>query len=304
MSATIGDNRAPLTPPDELENRIELEHVELFDQAMALDAAGLKLPTEPATDEEADQLADHAVALRTLGGRIEKLRTEAGRPYLEGQRVINRVFGAYGETCDAGIKEMTRRVDVFRRAKEARERRDREIAEAAQRAIAAEQRAQAEAAADAAREAQEKAEAAAEALKRANTAEALAEAEAALRASEAQASEQRLEADRHAQEAAQAESAADANAHAASAPASGRLSAGGASTVGTKRWMHRIDDASKLLASLGPLANWLSNDAVSQALGAAVRDGVRDPPDGNAFPGVVIFQSNDTVIRGSRRPRS
>lgn len=304
MSETLGHNNPPLTPPDELEALLELEHVELFDAAMALDAAGLKLPTEPASDEDVDKLSDHVVALRTLNGKIESQRTTTGRPYLEGQRVINRVFGAYGETCDAGIKEMTRRVDVFRRAKEARERRDREIAETEQRRIAKEAADAAEAATAAAKKAQEEADAAEAALKQARTPEELAQAETALRTSEQAASGHRQEADQLAQEAAQAESAADANAAAAAKPATGRVSAGGAAAVGSHRWIARIADAEKLFYSLGPLAQWFSNDTIMQALGAAVRDGVRDGPEGPAFPGVVIGQEAVTTIRNTTRRRS
>jgi hypothetical protein len=305
MSETlIGDNSGDvILHPVKLAERLELEHVELFDRAMALDAAGLKLPLEPQTDEESGALSDHVVALRSLAADAERARVEVGRPYLEGQRVTNATFAQIKEPCETGMKEFTRRVDAYRKAKEARERRQREIAEQAERARAAEAQRLADEAAAAARKSQEEADAAAAALKTAKTPEELAAAEQSLRDAEADASAQRRAAERHTEEVGQAEHAADANARAAAAPALGTLSTGGASSGGSRRWVGRITDREKVLASLGPLGKWISNDAITQAIAAAVRDGVRDTKEAPAFAGVSINHEEHTVIRSARKPK-
>lgn len=299
----LGDNKPPLEPAESLEKRLDLEQAALIGEAAALDVEFFKLPPDPATDEECAAVSGHVAKIKALNKKLEDARTTTGRPYLEANRVINGWFKEMTDPLALTADGLTKKVAAYARAKgerEAAERRQREAAErAAAEAARAEEQRQRAAADAAARSAEE----AAARIRQAATPEARGEAETQMRQAEAQAGELREAAEASGKTAAQAERKADGHERAAGGDLT-RLSrvAGATATASvSKVWAYTITDARKLLATLGPLAPYLSEMTISDAVARAVRE----QSQGGArptivLPGVDIFQTDRANIRAAR----
>jgi hypothetical protein len=171
--AMIGGNRAPLDQPDELKPRLERDHAELIAAIAQAELERFALPEEPATDEECAQLTEFVVKLKGLAKRLEDQRTAEGRPYLDGQRVVNAFFGAFSadldKQTDARTGELTKRIGAYARAKAAREQAERIEKERLQREEARRLEQEAEDKRKAAEESQRQADEAAAKIRAAET---------------------------------------------------------------------------------------------------------------------------------------
>lgn len=303
--AVSGSNFPPLDPPDTVEARIEREHAALFVEAAGLESEAFALPDTPKTDAECATITDHVVRVRRIAKRLDDARTEFGRPYLDATRKINALFGELHTPLvekKTGLADrLTERVGIYARAKEEaeraerleRERIEREKAEAARRE---EDRKRQEAEA-----AQRAADEAAARVRAAQDAESRRAAQEEMQRQETIAAAARKDADKAEEEAGKSERRADVQARAAEGPGLGRVSAAGSTSSVTKRWTHVITDADKLMASLGPLGAYLSNDTISQALARAVREAAAaGRADRLVLPGCRVFEESHTNVRAAR----
>lgn len=304
---SLGGNNPPLDGPDHLGGRLERDHAALFAEVMALDVERFALPEAPETDDECAVVQDFIIKVKRVAKRLDDTRTEAGRPYLDAGRVINALFNDYREPLiekRTGLADrLTERVTIYNNAKAEKERaerleRERQERERAEVARREEQRQREEAEA-----AQRRADEAA-AQVRAATDKASREAAAArMREEERAAAAARREAETQASAAASADRKADQNERAASAPTGqlGRVSEGGSTSSVSRKWTHTITDAGKLMASLGPLGEYLSNDTISQALARAVRErAAAGSIETFVVPGCRFFQEAKTNITARR----
>jgi hypothetical protein len=303
----MGANVPPLDRADQLHPRLEREYADLLAEVAQVEADSFALPEAPDTDEAAATLSDHVIKAKGVLKRIEEARTDVGRPYLEGQRVINAWFGEAGELLadkDTGVvARLTARVGVYNKAKAAREEADRlaaarEAERRAQEARAEERRKQEEADAAARRAEEAQAE-----IRRAADAEARKAAEAKMREADAEAAKLRKEATGAGKDAAKAERQAEQNERAASGATGNlsRVSAGGSTSSVTKFWTHTILDADALMASLGPLGPFLGNGVIMEALARAVREAAQaGRADKLVLPGCRVFPDSKTNISARR----
>lgn len=307
MPAGVGDNRPPLDDADHVGKRLEREHAALLAEASNLEAESYALPEAPETDADSAKISDFVIRVKRVAKRLDDTRTEAGRPYLEAGRVINALFNDYREPLiekRTGLADrLTERVTIYNNSKAEKERAERLERERQERARADEARREEQRKRDEAEAAQRRADEAA-AQVRAATDKATREAAAAkMREEERTAASARREAETQATTAASAERKADQNERAASAPTGqlGRVSDGGSTSSVSRKWTHTITDAGKLMASLGPLGEYLSNDTISQALARAVRErAAAGSIETFVVPGCRFFQEAKTNITARR----
>lgn len=305
--ASMGDNFPPLDPPERITARLEREHAALLSEAANLEAESYGLPETPATDEEAAQVSDHIVKVKRVAAKLEDARTEAGRPYLEGQRNINTLFNDYrGPLVDKKtglVDRLSERVGIYNRAKEERERGERLERERLAREEAEAQRREEQRLRDVAEAAERAEQEAAARLRAAADQKARDAAQAEMQRQSAAAAAARKGADGAEKAAEKSERRADVDARVAAAPtgALGRVSAAGSTSSVTKFWTHTITDAGALMKSLGPLAEYLSNDTISQALARAVRErAAAGSIENYVVPGVRFWQDSRTNVRAAR----
>lgn len=294
--AVAGANKPPLDAGPDLVARLELEEAATIDAVMALEARRLKLPASPATDEDAATITDWLAEVGKLGREAEKRRKAVTDPYLAAQREVKGWFDDLLQPATGAVETWKRTLNTYTSAKAERERADRLAREAQEREIAAKAREKAAEELRAAQAAEIKAAEAREALR---TAASQADRETQERlAREASQEVQRrtAAAEETTKEAVQAERIADTHGRAADGPvgALSRVTGAGASTVVTKFWTHAITDAQALMDSLGIVGRYLTNDAISQALAKAVRDGER------TLPGCRVWQDSRTDVRSAR----
>jgi hypothetical protein len=305
--ATMGANVPPLDRADQLHPRLEREYADLLAEVAQVEADSFALPEAPESDEDTTKLSDHVIKAKGVLKRLEEARTDVGRPYLEGQRVINAWFGEAGELLadkDTGVvARLTTRVGIYNKAKAVRLEAERlaaarEAERRAQEARAEEQRKQDESD-RLAREAGE----AAERIRKAKSQEEMEAAEADMRQLDAQAGIARDAAGYAGKAAAKAERQAEQNERAASGATGNlsRVSAGGSTSSVTKFWTHTILDADALMASLGPLGPFLGNGVIMEALARAVREAAAaGRADKLVLPGCRVFQDSKTNISARR----
>lgn len=305
--AIAGGNRPPLDQPDDLKPRLERDHAELIAAIAQAELERFALPEEPATDEECAQLTEFVIKLKGLAKRLEDQRTAEGRPYLDGQRVVNAFFGAFSadldKQTDARTGELTKRIGAYARARAAREQAERIEKERLQREEARRLEQEAEDKRKAAEESQRQADEAAAKIRAAETPEAREEAFAEMRQAETHADILRDQAEEISGSAAQADRRADTQGRAADANIGklSRVSSAGATSSVTETWGHAIADAEALLKSLGPLGPHISNTEISAALSRAVTVHERaGTVETLAIPGVNIFRDHRTNIRARR----
>lgn len=305
--AEPGNNVPPLDPPQTLLQRLEREHAALFTEVSVLRAKSYELPEAPENDAEAAQVSDYVVDVKKLAKRIEDARTSEGRPYLEGTRIVNALFGDTGELLVAkktGLADrLTERVGIYNRAKAEREAADRRAKAAEEQRKADEARAAQERAQHEADEKAREAERAAAAIRAAKSADERKAAEAAMRVADKGAADSRREAAAAGKEAAGAERRAHQNERAAAAPtgALGRVSAGGSTSSVTQRWTYRVTDRSALWASLGPIGGYLAEAVVLEAIARAVsKASTAGNADTLVLPGCEVYLESHTNIRGAR----
>lgn len=306
--AVLGGNKPPLDDPSTLVKRLEADNKALIGEAANLEVERMGLPAEITTDEEAGRYTDHIVKARDVIRAIETMRTTETAPYIEGQRKVNafakELSEPISEQVDNKDGKLVRKIGAYNAAKAERERAERlarereEREEQERRAI--EERAEREAAEKAQREADE----AAARIRAAKDAESRKAAEKEMREKEEAAAEARRKADEAAKAAAQAERKADTNARAADGPTSklSRTSTGSSGASITKEWTFRVEDADALVKSLGPLGRWLNNDAITTAIGAALREhkSAGTVPS-LSIPGVSFFEADRTNIYAARK---
>ena len=302
-AAAIGHNVAPLDHADDLVRRLELENAELFAEAVKLDEDARKLPKSPSTDEESGTVQDHVVAVKKLRKRIEDLRTTEGRPYLDATKALNALASDYDDPLGELAKTLTERVGIYAKAKAERERAERLERERLERERAEEERRKEEAARAEAARIQREADEAAAKIRKAKDAEAREAAEKEMREKEAAAAVLRKQAEAASEQAAKSERRADAAEKAAHGDVGkmSKVSAGGSTSSVSAFWEFHITDAEKLIASLGPLGPYLSNDTIQQAVGRAVREHTSAKTITTLkLPGVTITESTKTNISARR----
>lgn len=304
--AVLGANRPPLFGPDELPKQLDLAHADLFAEAAGLDAERFALPEAPATDAECAAVSAFILKARAFGRKVEGVRAEVGRPYLDSTKAINAFFKEIAEPVDAMADPkgaLANVVNVYARAKAERERAERLERERQERATAEAARKEEQRLRDEAEAAQRRSEEAAAAIRAAADKESRDAAEKAMREADAQAASLRKGAEDTAQDAAQAERKAETNARQAAGPvaALSRVGGGGATSSITKRWSYEITAFSALQRSLGPLGQYLSLDTIEQAVARAVREqsqgGQRPTLD---LPGVILKSVDRTNIRAAQ----
>lgn len=303
----VGDNVPPLDGPDRVAARLSAEHAALFLKASNLEADSFKLPEQPKDDAELALVTDHIVEVKRVAKQLEDARTETGRPYLDAGRAINTLFNDYRdqlvEKKTGLVDKLQERVEIYTNAKEARERAEREAAAREQRRIAEVAQAEERRLRDEADAAAKAADAAAAAQRQAKTNEERAAAQAEQQRQETLAAAARKGAEGAEKEAGKAERQADVHERIAGAEggALSRVSTAGSSASVTKEWTHAIIDAAALMASLGPLGAYLSNDTISQAIARAVRERAAAGSAASlAIPGVRVFEQPKVNVRAAR----
>jgi hypothetical protein len=301
--AVLGGNKPPLTPPEDLVKRLDLEHAALFAEAANLDAEQAALPDDLKTDEDSAAVSAFVVKLKTTARKVEGVRVEEGRPYLEATRIVNETFKSVTEQLEASAKALTARVGIYNKAKAERERAERLRLEQEQRQRAEEQRAEEQRLREAAETAAREADEAAARIRQAETAEDYEAAAADMRQREAAAGIARDAAEGAAKTAAQAERKADTAARQADGPTStlSRVSGLGATSSVTKRWVGEITDRPALVRSLGALGPFFSDNELDTLVARAVRlSAASGAISGLRIPGCVIEQRDYTNIRAAR----
>lgn len=305
--AAIGGNIPPLDSPDQIKPRLDRDHAVLIGKIAQAELERFELPEAPATDEECAQITDFVVKLKGFNAELEKARTSEGRPYLEGQRVVNTYFGGFSTEIDKQVDpkngELVKRIGIYARAKALREQAERLAEEQRQRAEAARLEQEAEAKRREAEASQRAADEAAAKIRAAATAEERTAAEAEMRQADAHAEIARDKAEEAAEGAAKADRRADAHGRAAEGDVGklSRVSTGGSTSSVTETWGHAITDAAALIKSMGLLGPYISNTEISSALSRAITAHERaGTVETLVIPGVNIFRDHRTNIRARR----
>lgn len=329
--AGIGHNEPPEGDPFEL--ALEEKNQDLWKRWGALEMRRLKLPKEPATEEEAALITAWTAETRELGRDFEKRRVEIKAPNLKREQQIDAKFNGQRKTIASKADEIEQRNGPYLRAKREREEAERreqariarekqealELAAAESRRLAqeAEQRrltAEREAReaeqtrvrdAEAKRVREEEAEAARNAPQPEKpTAEVVpikpgptaAENEAAMR----QAGVEEARAQRAADLADEAARKAGVAANRAEKKADqtgqlGKVSAGGANQRATMVWVGKVTNFGQVLQSLGPLGPFFNETVIQDAVARAARH-----PDRPAIPGVSYSEQLDVKTTATR----
>lgn len=221
----FGQNKAPL--PEVLAADFVDLQAEVAD---LLDRAGT-LPVRVDTDDDQATVGKWIIDAKDLAHKVDRVRTEEGRPILDAQRGINGFFKAVAEPILQAVQAHQRAADDYVQRK------------------AAEERARARREAEEARRREEEELRRAESLKRPD-AVARAEGRAEGHAAEAAAAEERALA-----------SNADLT----------RMRADGVTSTARTTWAWEFADKAALYDSLGPLSPFFSEAAVETAINAMVR---------------------------------
>lgn len=221
----FGDNKAPL--PDVLAADFVDLQAEVSD---LLDKAG-DLPARVDSDDDQIKVGKWIIDAKDLAHKVDKTRTEEGRPILDAQRGINGFFKAVAEPILRTIEAHQRAADDYVRRK------------------VAEERALAQREAEEARRREEEERQRAEQLKRPD-AVARAEGRAEALAAEADAAEER---------------ALASNADLA------RMRAEGVTSSARAAWTWEFEDKDAAYAPLGALGPFLPEAAVATALNSMAR---------------------------------
>lgn len=298
----MGGNNPP-SDAELLSARLEREHAELASTAASIELRAFALPEKPATDEECATLVSFVADAKALVKKAEGSHTTEKAPFLSQGRVVDSFFKSIWTPMEARISANEARISAFMRAKAEKERQDRLAKEREERDRAEAARLEAAKKEREAREAEEAAAAAAEKLRQAATPEERQEVAAELNDAEQTAAAARAGAKDATKEAAAAERVGDAHGRAATGSVGklGKVTGTGAGTAHGNFWNHRIKDAAKLIASLGPLGPHFGNDAIIQAIGSAKREAVAAKTiESLAIPGVEFFEDSKTTVRQAR----
>lgn len=286
----------PNPDADPLIERLREKYEGFADEQADLELEAARLPREVKSDDDVKAVNAWVKKARDLARRIEQARKEEKDFYLQGGKKIDVFFNAeMGDPVKSRAAAIEARATPYLTAKAAAERARKE-AEAAAIRQAQEEARQREAAARMAEEtARREAEAAARKVREAADEEARAAAAEELRQREAAAAAEKAAAEQAQKDQASAERQAGARERAAEKGATHLSRTGekgeGSATVKAV-WTHRIDDATALYESLGPLANFLAGDAVEAALKRAARADERP-----TVPGVSYVEEMKTAIR-------
>jgi hypothetical protein len=300
----LGGNHPPLDAPDQLEPRLVRDFAPLVREAAQLELDRFSLPEAPATDAENATLSDMVLKLKNLSKRMDDLRMESGRPYLDGQKIVNAYAKTLTEPLGAAAEELTKKVGIYNRAKAEREAAERREQERLQREEADRLEREARAKREEAEAQQRAADEAAQRIRQAASAEERAAAEAEMRQAETHAELARDAAETASEGAAKADRRADAHGRAADGDVGklSRVSAGGSTSTITTVWAHAIKDAEALMKSLGPLGPYISNTEISAALSRATTEQARAGTiETFAIPGVGFHRDTRTNIRSATR---
>lgn len=283
--------------------RLKEDHADLSDKAADLEMERLLLPSKVEDEETAQQFTALIGKLKDLSRETEKKRESTKEPFLRNGRTVDGFFKEVRDPLEASAKDMNDQLNVYTRAKAARERAEREAKER-------EEREKAEAARRAEEEARRKAEEATRAaaeeaarIRSAADAEERAAAEEAMRIKEQEAADARKEAEQAATAAASSDRKAATAGKAATGPI-GKLSkvAGeGASASAQTFWAHEITDRAALIDELGPLGPYIAPDAIDAAVAkfkaAAINSGaIADA----SLTGVRFFEDVRTNVRTTK----
>ena len=281
----IGHNN----PPDEVEafvSRVRLENADLLAERVDLEFDVAGAPKAPASDEDVAAINEMVVKLRGYARRLEGAREDAKRPLLGMGRGSDALFTTVRDAMKATADQLERRNGPFLQAKAVKLEQERQAKLAEQRRLEqeAEQRRQDEAAER--QRLEDEAAAARQKIIDANTAEER-EAAAALAvnterdAQLARDAEEQAEKDRQ-----KLSKAADRTERKADTALERTAGGGGASKLTEERkWRWgREDSREALRASLGPLAPYLSESAVIDAIARAAK---ADPAP--IIPGVEFY---------------
>lgn len=283
--------------------RLKEDNAELSDKAADLEMERLLLPSKVEDEETAQKFAALIGKFKGLSRDAEKGREIAKEPFLRNGRTVDSFFKEVRDPLEASAKDMNDQLNVYTRAKAARERAEREAKER-------EEREKADAARRAEEEARRKAEEATRAaaeeaarIRSAADAEERAEAEQAMRIKEQEAADAR----KAAEAAATAAASSDRKAATAGKAATGsigklsRVAGEGASASAQTFWAHEIIDRAALISELGPLGPHIAPDAVDAAVSkfkaAAVASGrIADA----SLTGVRFFEDVRTNVRTTK----
>jgi hypothetical protein len=293
-AAGVGHNRPPLPTPDELQAELAESYSRLAGRVMALVDATDRLPARVEDEQTAAKLGDFVGQCRAANKAIAQAHAREKEDYLRGGQTVDRYFRGLRGLVEEVVAATTKVLEPFMAHQREVERHRLEQAEA-ERMAALRLKLEAEAAE---RKELEEATARAEA-ERAAEAKRVAEAAAAesKRLAERTNGTPALEASRAAEEArlaaelsAQAAAAPVAPVHVEPQPIDPRVRIPGADgrVLAKSVWAWEYIDPSKL--DLGKVRDFLDPEAVSRALDAAVKAGLRD------CRGVRIFETTKVVV--------
>lgn len=283
--------------PDLFAQALKTDNADLLKRPSQMEFAASKLPREILTDDDVEKINAFVVRARALARDIENARTEAKAPFLNAGKAVDSLFGDRRQAVLDRASEIEKRPGPYLKAKAAaaaaeaaaaaaKARQEREAREAEERA-AREQAAAAQAAAD---------EADRLARQAVTDAEQAAAREVARLANEA-AAEAEKSAVAAAKDVASANRAVDRTEKtvAGGGRKLARTSAGGGAARLVTVWHWRIADQAALTASLGPVAEYLTEAAVVDALGRAAK---ADPRP--AIPGVEFYATDESKTAATR----
>lgn len=300
----IGGNKPPPNA-DPMREKLERENKEFLDTAADLELKSFKLPELVNTDEDAQAVADFVALAKRFAKTVEDRRVAEKDPYLTASRSVDAFFGEIRNPVEAKITMLSGRVGAYQRAKAERERADRLERER----LAREEQARAEQARIDAEEASKRAAAEAEAAAASmRSASADAEERAAAETRMREAEQTRLEQGRVAEEQAAAAAEAERIAEQSRRAAAGKVgqlakvtTSGGASVGATTFWNHEVTNEADLVASLGVLGPYFTDDAIRAAVAAAKREAIRLGTVAElGIPGVRFFEDTRTNIRATK----
>jgi hypothetical protein len=295
--ARSGDNNPP-TDVNPLEERLNEAHRSLVDQAAELEITAASLPREVTSEEDVALLNAWILKAQTVGRTAEKHRKDEKEPFLRAGKVVDGFFNGIADGLARRVKGLEDRKVPFLRAKRAREEADRAASAAALRRSQQEAADRVEQERQEAQRKRDEAERLLGELRAATDPEVIERLEGAYRAAARDAQLSDAAADQAVKDARKVEKAAVREERILAGDhrhVLGKVQEGGGSSSLRTSWKPEVHNAQRLMASLGPLAPFLGDQAVDAALARAAKAEVRP-----AIPGVDFVEDFQSQTRASR----